>query len=61
MFAARYANFKLLKYFVETGHNLDVPNIYNNTLVHAACFSTEYKMLLYVLNDLKRDPNPNNS
>lgn len=37
-----------------------VPNINSNTLVHAACFGNDPKMLLYLLHDLKQDPNPPN-
>lgn len=61
MYAVRYGNFKLLNYLIETGHHLYVPNIYCNTLVHAACYGDNPKMLTYLLSDLKQDPNPVNS
>ena len=36
-------------------------NIYNNTVVHAACYANNPDMLLYLLRDLGRSPNPLNS
>lgn len=61
MFAVRYGNFKLLNYFVENQHTLDATNIYNNTVVHAACYANNPAMLTYLLKDLGRTPNPLNS
>ena len=61
MFAVRYGNFRLLDYFVKNEHELDAINIYNNTVVHAACYANNSDMLIYLLKDLHRNPNPLNS
>ena len=49
MFAVRYGNFDLLNYFVKNKHELDANNIYNNTVVHAACYAHNQTMLIYLL------------
>lgn len=60
MYAVRYGNFELVRYFLEKGHAMYVPNIYSNTLVHAACYGSNPEMLTYLLGELKMDPNPPN-
>jgi len=56
MYACRYGNVELLDYFVENNFVLEIPGTYG--LFHIASFSGELHVLKYLIEKLKRDPNP---
>lgn len=56
MYACRYGNVELLDYFVENGFILELPGTYG--LLHIASFAGELEVLKYLIEKLKKDPNP---
>jgi ankyrin repeat protein len=56
MFACRYGNLELLKYFVDNSCIIDGFSPY--TLIHAACFGNEIEVLHYLIDELKKSVTP---
>jgi len=56
MYACRYGNVELLTFFVENAFILEIPGTYG--LLHIASFSGELPVLRYLIEKLKKDPNP---
>ena len=56
MYACRYGNVELLEFFVEAQFILEIPGTYG--LLHIASFAGELNVLRYLVEKLKKDPNP---
>jgi len=56
MYACRYGNVELLEFFVEKQFILEIPGTYG--LLHIASFAGELQVLKYLIEKLKKDPNP---
>lgn len=62
MYAVRYGNLELIDYFTEKEMKINVNSIFNHvSMIHSAVYSTDVKILKYVLNTMKCSPNPPNS
>ena len=62
MYAVRYGNLELIDFFTEKEMRTSVNSIFNHvSMIHAAVYSMDVKILGSVLNNMKCSPNPLNS